>query len=107
MTRDLDKLIEEIRGGKRPKIDIIYYDDIYSRIFKYLIKIRDERNQAYGDNWALYSDKTCIAAAFYKCDRAMMTLDKKKRLDDIIDAINYLIFAANKLLDEVEENEGK
>lgn len=102
MTRDLDKLIEEIREGRRPKIDIIYYDDIYNRVLTYLIKIRDERNIKYGDNWALYSDKTCLAAAFYKCDRAMLTLDRKKRLDDILDAINYLIFAANKLLDEVE-----
>ena len=96
------RVFEEAVEKRRPKADVVYYDDIYERVFGYLRKIKDDRNILYGDNWAFYSVKSNIAAAYYKCDRAMMTRNKKKQLDDLLDALNYLVFAVNQLLDEVD-----
>jgi len=91
---------------KRPKIDVIYHEeegkDIYDRVVEIIRAIHEERDPLYGDNWALYSLETLLYAAAYKIERARFTWNINKKLDDVFDAINYLIFAANKLLDEVE-----
>jgi len=79
-----------------------YRDDIYERVIKKIKEIKKGRNPIYGDNWALMGLKSLLAAAYYKCDRAVYTEDLDKKLDDVLDALNYLVFAANRLLDMKE-----
>jgi len=64
-------------------------------------KIMGERKGTYQDNWALMSLDSLLSGAMYKCDRARTTFDLAKKLDDVLDAINYLRFSAIRILDEV------
>jgi len=61
--------------------------------FELANKIRKERRGTYSDNWALMSLSSLLYAAVYKIERARFTEDEKKRLDDLIDALNYIAFA--------------
>jgi len=55
--------------------------------------IRGKRKVVYSDNWALMSKESLIYAAAYKLERVRHTDSPDKRLDDLIDAFNYVCFA--------------
>ena len=63
-------------------------------------KIMESRKGTYQDNWALMSLDSLLSGAMYKCDRARFTPDPLKRLDDVLDAMNYLRFTAVRILGE-------
>jgi len=44
-----------------------------------------------------------LSGAYYKVNRAMFTSEPNKKLDDVLDAINYLRFVAIRLLEEIEK----
>ncbi len=65
-------------------------------------RIMGSRSDIYQDNWALMSLDSLLSGAMYKCDRARTTFDYQKKLDDVLDALNYLRFSAIRILQEIE-----
>lgn len=65
-------------------------------------KILDSRRGIYQDNWALMSLDALLCGAYYKVNRAMYTNEPSKKLDDLLDALNYLRFAIIRLLEEAD-----
>jgi hypothetical protein len=64
-------------------------------------QILESRRGIYQDNWALMSLDALLCGAYYKVNRAMFTGEPNKKLDDVLDAINYLRFVAIRLLEEM------
>jgi len=62
-------------------------------------QILDSRRKIYQDNWGLMSLDALLSGAYYKVNRAMFTFEPNKRLDDVLDAINFLRFVAIRLLE--------
>ncbi|MEM2367016.1 MAG: hypothetical protein QXQ50_02135 [Candidatus Bathyarchaeia archaeon] len=75
------------------------------QVDKLSYQIMDSRKGFYQDNWALMSLDSLLSGAMYKCDRARTTFDLAKKLDDVLDAINYLRFVAVRLL-ELKDKHG-
>ncbi|MHA1589156.1 MAG: hypothetical protein ACTSVA_00940 [Candidatus Njordarchaeales archaeon] len=67
--------------------------DMYEKVIKKCREILDERRNIYNDQWRFFPVELLLASASYKSWRALMTKEKEKRLDDIVDAVNYLIFS--------------
>lgn len=72
----------------------------FKTVDKLASQILESRKPVYQDNWALMSLDSLLSGAMYKCDRARTTFDLEKKLDDVLDAINYLKFVAVRLLSE-------
>lgn len=70
----------------------------FETVFKLCEKIRNKRNITYGGNWVYMSLESLLYGACYKCERARFTSDLNKKLDDVLDAINYLMFVAIRIL---------
>jgi len=66
-------------------------------------RLTTERREIYGDNWAVMNLDSLLSGAMYKVDRARTTFDLLKRLDDVLDAINYLRFSAIRILKEIKD----
>jgi len=64
--------------------------------------VKQSRNAIYRDQWMWMSFDSLLYAATYKIERARLTKDLDKKLDDLLDAINYLRFAAARVLMEKE-----
>ena len=62
--------------------------------------VKQSRNVIYQDQWMWMSFDSLLYAATYKIERARLTKDLDKKLDDLLDAINYLRFAAARVLME-------
>lgn len=65
--------------------------------------IMQSRQGIYSDNWALMSFESLLYAAIYKLERARFTEDPHKRLDDLLDAFNYVVFAIARVLARYNE----
>jgi len=71
------------------------------RIVDSLVReVKKQRNRTYQDQWMWMSFDSLLYAAAYKIERARLTKDLDKKLDDLLDAINYLRFAAARVLME-------
>ena len=69
------------------------------QLVDHLVKrIKKSRNKVYQDQWMWMSFDSLLYAAAYKIERARLTKDLDKKLDDLLDAINYLRFAAARVL---------
>jgi hypothetical protein len=66
-------------------------------------RIISGRRGIYEDNWALMSLDSLLSGAMYKVDRARITQDLLKQLDDVLDAINYLRFSAIRILKQIDD----
>ena len=73
-------------------------DNLLNRVDKLAKGIKADRQGLYEDQWIWMSLDSLLYAAIYKAERARLTQDLGKKLDDILDAINYLRFSAAKLL---------
>jgi len=71
-------------------------------VLKLCKEIRCSRSSIYGENWRQMSLRGLLYGACYKVERAIFTKDRYKRLDDVLDAINYLLFISVKILEEIE-----
>ncbi|MCW1308352.1 MAG: hypothetical protein OH337_04035 [Candidatus Parvarchaeota archaeon] len=69
------------------------------RAVKLADEILDSRKDIYQDNWALMSLDALLCGAYYKVNRAMFTSEPSKKLDDLLDALNYLRFAIVRLME--------
>ena len=87
------------------KVEWVKKKEAFKQVDKLTNQILESRKAIYQDNWALMSLDALLCGAFYKVNRAMFTNDPNKRLDDVLDAINYLRFVAIRLL-EKGENRG-
>ncbi|MEM2177049.1 MAG: hypothetical protein QXN34_06955 [Archaeoglobaceae archaeon] len=81
-------------------LEIKYHNkhEALKRVTELADEIISERSSVYQDNWALMSFNSLLYAAAYKIERALYTTESRKKLDDVIDALNYLRFAAIRLL---------
>ena len=77
--------------------EFVNFDLSRDQILAELDRIREERRKVYGDNFIAMSHRSLLYAAEYKIERAIFTCDRTKKLDDVLDAINYLLFVAAKL----------
>ena len=60
--------------------------------------IQESRKQSYGEEWQNRSSDSHLHGAIYKAERAFYNrTDKEKRKDDILDAINMLVFAMKEV----------
>lgn len=75
-------------------------EEALRRVDELSYEIVGSRKGTYQDNWALMGLNSLLSGAMYKCDRARFTSDPGKRLDDVLDAMNYLRFTAVRLLEE-------
>jgi len=58
------------------------------------------RKTEHGDSWRRMTMEGLLYGAFYKIDRARTNRENlTKKLDDVLDAINYLKFYAVRLLE--------
>jgi len=73
-------------------------EEILKRVDELTKQIKSDRQGLYQDQWVWMSLDSLLYAAIYKAERARLTQDLGKKLDDILDAINYLRFSAAKLL---------
>jgi len=68
----------------------------YGKILERAAKIRSIRRKIYGDNFIDISEEAHYGNLLWKIERARHTTDSKKFEDDIIDAINLLVFICIK-----------
>lgn len=59
---------------------------------------RGERNQTHMDLWTLQDPTSLLKACSYKADRAALTPNMLKKMDDAVDSINYALFGVARLL---------
>ena len=76
----------------------------FRQVDRLTYQILESRKGFYQDNWALMGLDSLLSGAMYKCDRARSTFDLDKKLDDVLDAINYLRFVAVRLLELKSEH---
>ena len=77
------------------------------QLVDHLVKrIKKSRNKVYQDQWMWMSFDSLLYAAAYKIERARLTKDLDKKLDDLLDAINYLRFATARVLMEKKRDLG-
>lgn len=64
---------------------------IHTKIQEHAQSITQARAVEHGDSWLELEPNSLLYAAFYKVDRAIHNrTNKSKKLDDIVDAYNYL-----------------
>jgi len=81
------------------KVEWISKKKALKQVDKLAYQIIESRKGFYQDNWALMGLDSLLSGAMYKCDRARTTFNLEKKLDDVLDAINYLKFVAIRLLE--------
>jgi len=87
------------------KVEWVGKKKALKQIDKLTNQILDSRKGLYQDNWALMTLDSLLSGAMYKCDRARTTFDLDKKLDDVLDAINYLKFVAVRLLEQLSQKD--
>lgn len=60
---------------------------------------------SYGDLWKKFSLDELLYYAVIKSKRAFLVPARSKKIDDILDAINLLVFALNKMRGQDEDSE--
>jgi len=74
--------------------------EMYLRLVDACLEIKKDRQTIYSDNWRYMPIEVLLMAAAYKCWRAALTHNHDKQVDDVIDAVNYLVFTFEKLRDD-------
>ncbi len=54
--------------------------------------LRVDRSRFYGDNWRKMNLRALYYGAIYKLERSLYTDNREKKIDDLFDALNYVIF---------------
>lgn len=72
------------------------YNNAVREIFEKIIEIKKSRQNAYGELWSIIPTDILFDVAIYKIFRAKHC-NTDKRFDDILDAVNFLIFAYARL----------
>ena len=69
----------------------------YKIAFTKASQIHNSRREVYSDVWACMSIESLLYAAIFKLERARFTEEPEKKLDDILDAFNYIVFTIARL----------
>ena len=75
--------------------DVKHFDEMSMAI------VNQRQGDVYDDSWAIMSLESILDAAKYKCDRARYTFKAEKKLDDVMDAYNYLRYAGIRIMAEL------
>ena len=59
--------------------------------------LRVDRARFYGENWRKMSLRSLYYGALYKLERSLYTEIREKKIDDLFDALNYIIFILRRL----------
>ena len=59
--------------------------------------LRVDRARFYGENWRKMSLRSLYCGALYKLERSLYTENREKKIDDLFDALNYIIFILKRL----------
>ncbi|MEM3692451.1 MAG: hypothetical protein QXI39_00300 [Candidatus Bathyarchaeia archaeon] len=87
------------------EIRCLQKEKLMHKVIELADSVLKSRKSIYQDNWLLMDLNALLCGAYYKINRAMFTRDEAKKLDDLLDSLNYLRFVIARLLDENERRE--